>query len=190
MDVEPPTLAVSVRRSHRVSARRQLGVILPSTGLGVALSVGVFAATSNLGAGIGALFVLGVGGLVASGMAAQRLDRRLDGRAERIRVTETAIYLPGPDPLTIPRAGLYARAGWCSRRFTMIGRPRGADHYRGVFVHLKWPGGQLLLEATDGLGDAGRLGVKRFVAPPGDVRNVWVWADELSPLIPLLGANH
>jgi hypothetical protein len=42
----------------------------------------------------------------------------------------------------------------------------------------------------DGLGRAGPLGVKCFKAPPGDIPHYWVWSDELSPLIPVLGANH
>jgi len=183
-------LTLRVRWSHRVSALRQLAVIVPSVLVGVGLSIALFAITGNLGAGIAALFVLGVGGLVAAGFAAQRLDRKLDGKGEPIQVTAHQIRIPGPEPRVIPRAGLYARAGWYSRRFRAQARGRGEDNSRGLFVHLKWPGGQILLEATDGVGKAGPLGVKRFTAPPGDMPHYWVWSDELSPLIPELGANH
>lgn len=186
----PLPLSLRVRWSHRTSALRQLGLILPCTATGVALAVAVYAGTANMGLGIAALFVLGVGGLLGSGIAAQRLDRHLDGRTEPIRVGEDTITIPGPEPLVIPRAGLYARAGWYSRRFRAQAAGRGEDNSRGLFIHLKWPGGQCLLEATDGLGRAGPQGVKRFTAPPGNLAHYWVWSDELSPLIPVLGANH
>lgn len=157
----------------------------------VAAGVAVFAWSGSLGAGIGALFVLLVLTWMPAGRLGGRLDYHLDGEGPAVVLEPEALLVPGPggETLRLPRAGMKAAVGWYSQRTPSAANPV-ATGARGVFLHLRSGGHDLVLHGDDELGDVAARGIQRFASPPKDKERpeLRVWVRDLLPLAQALGA--
>lgn len=174
-------MIVRTRTSYASSALRTLALVVPASLVGIGASIGIFALTGDLGAGIIALLVLWLGGLVLSLWAARRLDHRLDASNPPIRLEDGVLVLPPPVDQRLDTSELRFGVGWYNDRgFRSVSKTQA----RGVFLHLKWEGGEALVRAHDDLAGAPATDIERYKGPPDrEMPEIRVWARDLVPLI-------
>ena len=170
-----------LRSSDAVLMGRSLLIALPPTAAGVLASIGVFVASGELIAGIGALFPLALGSFYAASKYARTVNYARDNTNAKVVVTPHAVQLPAPWNQELPRAELQVAAGWYDHRLEYDTQHN--DQRAGVFLHIRHAEEDYLLHAPDPLELAQATRIGRYANPPGPYEDIPLWPQDLIPLI-------